>query len=84
MILIFLVSKACCVVQELHRRYKTGLPKLDPVTDMGIDSPVLASALADVRHMEIALQNNVVSQVSDFFMPLKAANSATKDSEGDI
>ena len=66
-------------LQELHRRYKDGLPKLDPVADMGINSTVLASALADIRRMETALQNNVIGQVN----PSAAASSEASNSTGD-
>ena len=50
--------------QELHKRYPDGLPRLDPVEDMGIRSVELSDAMADIKSMEDALQHNTIHQVS--------------------
>jgi len=39
-------------VQELQKRFPKGLPKLDPIEDMGIDDPDFVQLLREVEGLE--------------------------------
>ena len=54
-------NQAC--LQELKKRYPDGLPRLDPVDDMGIRDTRVAAAVRSIERMEKELADNEVFKV---------------------
>lgn len=45
-------SRLLAGLQELQEQHREGLPRLDPVEDMGVEEPLLAAAVHNMQRLE--------------------------------
>jgi ATP-dependent RNA helicase DOB1 len=48
--------------QELEKRYPDGLPRLDPLEDLGVDEPGALAAVRAMEALEVQLAANAAFQ----------------------
>ena len=65
------------VVQELMKRYKQGLPRLDPIEDFGIQDPRMISAVREIENLERALSHNEIFKVTSQFPTIPISGSCS-------
>ncbi len=49
-------------MQELEKRYPDGLPRLDPLEDLGVDEPGALAAVRAMEALEVQLAANAAFQ----------------------